>query len=433
MKVLIIGGGLNALESAIFFMEQGAQVRVLASSFGHRYFDLSQLSSFTKKITCHKSWDQLISSRLAKFSGNIEDRGLTPSYFDFTNNFIVPLKEKFRPYFREAQIKRVHKRFLNKDEKVPEHSRLIDLFRAVFEVDVKSAVENEESRELLSKIGPEVLSSLGESYESYEDFDFVIDASETYDFPKKMGPSGVFALNEKSLQDQNLFYGHQGLNDFYKKREEFSHVAIVGSGRIATLACLALTQWLKQEKNDRRITVITTESSPFEKFFKEEKQKDIAREMKKFLDEQISEYQKKIDLFEDEMMEWKMLDDFVRVKKVKPQVPQAKFHIYQGVNVTSLDRLIDRDGLFVTMEAPSFRSHNLEQDLKTLSVDAILVATGHQSAHQSADQGYLNLLKNEEGVYFVQEDLKQKREEKLHSIFNDMKRFFTRSGEFEES
>ena len=62
----------------------------------------------------------------------------------------------------------------------------------------------------------------------------------------------------------------------------------------------------------------------------------------------------------------------------KPQGPVAQFQVYIGCNVTSVDRLVDREGVFLTLEAPSFRQHNLQKGIKVINADAVLGVTGHR-------------------------------------------------------
>ena len=74
-------------------------------------------------------------------------------------------------------VERVHKRFLSLDEEVPGKSRLQDLFRVIFSNDPKNSIltQVESNPELFEKLGEEVLNSLNEAVESFEDFDLVID------------------------------------------------------------------------------------------------------------------------------------------------------------------------------------------------------------------------------------------------------------------
>jgi hypothetical protein len=46
--------------------------------------------------------------------------------------------------------------------------------------------------------------------------------------------------------------------------------------------------------------------------------------------------------------------------------------------VTSVDRLLDKNEVFVTIESPDFRKNKSETiELKTLAVDAVLVSQGY--------------------------------------------------------
>jgi hypothetical protein len=87
---------------------------------------------------------------------------------------------------------------------------------------------------------------------------------------------------------------------------------------------------------------------------------------------------------------------FGKVKIPRPLLPLAKLKIFQGYDITSIDRLLDREGVFVTLETPDFRDCALiPNDLKTLPADAILIACGVD--HD--DSIGIGLQQNEPGFY----------------------------------
>ena len=64
--------------------------------------------------------------------------------------------------------------------------------------------------------------------------------------------------------------------------------------------------------------------------------------------------------------------------------------------MTSVDRLLDRKGVFATIERPAFRSENGEEDLKTLAADAILVVRGNEKRNIAP-----TIEHNEPGYYVI--------------------------------
>ena len=62
-------------------------------------------------------------------------------------------------------------------------------------------------------------------------------------------------------------------------------------------------------------------------------------------------HQKNKEQFETKLRDWRDLDDFVQVKIPKPIEPTPLLVIHQGYDVTSVDRLLDRKGVFATIES----------------------------------------------------------------------------------
>src|SRR5690606_21044475 len=126
---------------------------------------------------------------------------------------------------------------------------------------------------------------------------------------------------------------------------------------------------------ERRITLVTTAQEAFAR------QTDLPAEIAGPLRDAQEEWERRVSEFEIKISEWKELDPHVKAKVPRPQEPERKLRFLTGYNVTSLDRLIDRPGVFVTLERPQFRA---EESLLTLGCDAVVVATGHRDREEFA-------------------------------------------------
>ena len=86
----------------------------------------------------------------------------------------------------------------------------------------------------------------------------------------------------------------------------------------------------------------------------------------------------KIIQFEKDLHHWRDLEPHIKAKTPQPVEPRSQINFLTGYNVSALDRLLDREGLFVTLEMSPFREdYNPEKEMVTLAADTILVATGH--------------------------------------------------------
>jgi hypothetical protein len=266
----------------------------------------------------------------------------------------------------------VHKRFLHKSESIEDRSRLHDLFRVIYSVNPKDSIlaQVAENQEIFNQLGEDVLKSLHQPVESFEDFDLVIEATGRGRAPCHMGAAHVPALNELNLKgNAPLFYEKNIFTDF--SFEGKNHVIVIGDSESSILTLLKAQRWLYSQK-ENSLTWIT--HSPVGRsfhhpWFNRELHHVLLGAEELFENEKIH--------FEEKMREWRDLEDYMKAKVAKPVEPEPKIKIFQGYNVTSVDKLLDRQQVFVTIESPDFRSYaSVSKDLKTLAADAILVCNG---------------------------------------------------------
>ncbi len=395
MKVAICGGGVLALEMASFILDQRAQAKVFSPDLGGKLLKLGDLLSDSSAQDWSQTFDGLLSDvdwkkmvtpwslRLMQEAEvalsqefmedlNRADREL--SFQEYIDYYFLPLCELMKSVTKPSRVVRAHKRFLSRKEDIKNKSRLHDLFRLVYEIDAQKGLEEQKQMapEAFEKFSQEVIDSLGKSFEGFEDFDYVVDASGHYSHPLWMGPAGTYALNEKEVDPKSVFYGVQSLEAFISIAKNSNRVTIIGSGLISGLAFLAAS---KLRPNHLRL--ITTESRPFNALVQSKKFKNLSAQVLNALQSAQEDYQKDIEQFEQKIKEWKELEPHVRAKKPRPAEPLPRLEVYTGTNITSVDKLVDREGVFLTLESPDFRESNLEDGLKTIDGGVIFVGNGH--------------------------------------------------------
>jgi hypothetical protein len=357
MKLAIIGSGPLAISAAVHFHKLGAEVILFQRGplGGGIHFSLEHFPDLDLK----RYWE----NEIVPLIEYVEENG-------------IALK---------GEVLRIHKRFLSDDEIIEnERTRLADLFRVVYSVNPADAIlkQVEENPEIFKQLGEEVVKSLHLPVESYIDFDLVIEATGSGKKLRMMGPGGVPALNENNLKHNSPFYYEKEIFSKFSEKG-LKSLVLVGEGPLAELTLMKLTPWLFAE-DDRRLYWIRHTTT------------DIAGLHIVKVSNKTFEKQKIV--FENKLREWRDLDDFVKVKIPQPLEPIQKLTIYSGFNVTSVDKLLDQNQVFVTIESPDFRkdrSENLE--LKTLPVDAVLVSQGYfpesvlKMGMASKEPGYFQL------------------------------------------
>ena len=374
MKMAIIGSGPLAIFAAHHFDQMGAEVVL---------FQKNPLGGNIRLL------DQYFPNMEITFENKND------SIENFLNTKLIPIIENIEAnsITKVGEVLRVHKRFLNRAETIENRTRLHDLFRVIYSVNPKEAIlkQLEENPEMFKQLGDQVINSLHTPVESFEDFDLVIEATGYGKPPLPMGPSNARALNENNLKNSpELLYGKVIFSklDFTNKK----NIVVVGEDETAILALLKCKDWLFENATN---TLSWITSAPKNK---KHSHNWINLELEKLMTLSQSLFDQEKFSFEQKMREWRDLEDYIQAKVPKPIEPIAKLKIYDGFNVTSVDRLLDREGIFVTIEAPDFRNFTQsEMDLKTLPADVVLVATGFDSQNSLG----VGLINNEPGYFHL--------------------------------
>lgn len=353
MKMAVIGSGPIAILTASHFDQMGADVTLFQRSplGGNLRFLLDHFPDF--KINYKKS---------------------ITTIKEFFENEIVPAVTELEKYglTKSGDVLRVHKRFLHPEESVEGRTRMHDLFRVVYSMNPKETIlkQLEENPELFEQLGAEVVNSLHKPVESFLDFDLVIEATGRGRTPAPMGAGRSLALNENNLRESSLLFYER---DIFTKLslEDKKSIVLVGSGVSLKLSLLKLKDWLL-ENPARELHWVTHQ--------KAETSCGIGwldQEVESFYQEVTRRFEESKAVFETKLREWRDLEDYVKVKIPKPQEPTSQLVIHEGYDVTSVDRLLDRAGVFATIESPDFRHFSKAQgDMMTLSADAICIANG---------------------------------------------------------
>lgn len=383
MKIAICGMGPAGLEASIHFYQLGAEIKIFeANTFG------GSLLAFPQDEKMEGSWEE-ITSEFGR-SLTIESNTLTqkPTVAEYLNQYFFPLIQKMNlsSYTQKAQVKRVHKRFLQIDQEIPGTTRLRDLFRLVYVSEVKIDEANQEYyNDLVTKLGAEVVNSLKESIEHYEDFDLILDCTGPYAKPLLAGPSGTFAIGEERLKNSpQLVYGLPQALTKIKNLKDEGEIALYGTTVESAMALVQLEDWVFTAGNHLRL--LSIETNPFENLAKSKNsfEKEIGEKAKNVLKRNADAFASDIKIFENKVEEWKNLDDYIRAKIPKPAEPMKRIEAIIGGVVTALDKLIDQEKIFLTIEFPEFLTNNATTDLITLGQDLVLILNGHQAASHLA-------------------------------------------------
>lgn len=352
MKLAIIGSGPLAIFCARHFDQLGAEVVL---------FQKNALGGNVRFLLDHFPQMEIQFNNNQKSLEQFWNEELVPAVLDLEKKEIT----------KAGEVLRVHKRFLHPGESIPDKSRLHDLFRVIYSVNPKESIlkQLEANPDMFKQLGEQVVNSLHMPVESFEDFDIVIEARGRGKAALPMGPSNALALNESNIRvNAPLLYE----KDIFTKLnfEGKKHLVLVGDNESAILTLLKCKEWIF---SDPTHVLSWVTYSPARKI---RENQWLNTELIKLLDFSASEFDKAKIEFEKKMHEWRDLEDYVKVKIPKPIEPQAKLKIFEGYDVTSVDRLLDREGVFATLETPDFRENTEPNDLRTLPAETIMIACG---------------------------------------------------------
>jgi len=400
MKMAIVGSGPQAILAAHHFDKMGAEVSL---------FQRSPLGGNLRSLL----------ETHPQFKIEYEQTEITLK--EFFEKVIVPAVSELEEFnlTKHGDVLRVHKRFLTKTEAVPNRTRLHDLFRVVFSRNPQETIvkQMEESPELFAHLGEEVIQSLHKPVESFDDFDIVIEARGLGKTPNPMGAGNSLALNENNLKDSSLLYYEK---DIFTKLdlENKKTIILVGSGPSCMLALLKFNDWLLASPGHELHWVTNEKASKLSGV--------------KWLDQQVAAFRTEIEerfdkaklTYETKIREWRDLEDYVKVKVPKPIEPTPLLVVHEGYDVTSVDRLLDREGVFTTIESPDFREFATKpSDMMTLAADALCIACGVSADSLAGD----SMQAAEPGFYVLNSLTIDAALEEIKTIEQDILNYFKKA------
>lgn len=424
MKIAVIGSGLVAFESALEFYLEGAEVKIIGRGrpLSKLYF-YSQTESF-KDLPLE---GDLFTTSNGRDFISLQDAPAT--YKSFWDNYAAPLTKKMMELglYHQREVLRVQKRFLDPEEEIEGRSRLLDLFRLTYGLNPSGMVEEQikENPELEEKLGPEILSSLKNQVESFEDFDLVFDCRGDYQRPIPLGAGHHYALNEKSVAALGgISYG---LPSFEKLEELKGHktLTLVGSGLASAIVTLALEDWLKEPAHV--LNIISSEKSLFKKVLAgNQLDSELKEKLRTLIGTSMEKWRQACLKTEKELHEWRDLPIHEKNKIPQPQFPEPQLRLFEGYSVSSVDRLIDRDGLFLTLEIPEWRDAE-KKELVTVAQDHVIAVVGYR-----LDPRFCEGLSKDEPGYFTfftngQQQTPKASLERLPLVKSEILKFFSRA------
>lgn len=255
-----------------------------------------------------------------------------------------PKEDNPQGLFKLAEVTQIHKCFLAPKETITGSSRLADLFRVTYQV-------------------PD------QPFTHYEDFDIVIDARGTKDFPKTLSASEALAVGEEREDIQDfLHYGLLSEKTFAETIGESKKVLLVGAGSSLGKSLGFFDDWIFQS-GDHQLNLVSHLSDPLSLCSSDQKVQKILEQESIQLEQAIENYKKECEHYDG-------LESYIKVKHSKPIPPTGRISKFFNHNIVSLDRLEDREGLFVTIEGAPFRLGYEDMQLKTLHVDKVICANG---------------------------------------------------------
>jgi hypothetical protein len=304
-------------------------------------------------------------------------------------------------------VTQIHKRFVLKNETIPLKTRFHDLFRVCYEVDPNDSIYQD-------KITEEIKQNLKNKLEFFEDFDVVVNSLKSTNTPKPVGID-YWAIGEKNLRNSNgLNYGH---SDLPANVNEINEIAILGTSQEVVELLIKLENWLMQDR-EKRIFLISPEASPIDKLKKEFL---TNTRLIPFFQNIDDNFQKQIQEFQNNLNSWNSLEDYEKAKYPRPMEPIPQLVVFSGHQATALDRLIDKNRFFLTIEKPDFRDclehkENGVIDLKTIGVDLVYALHGFND-HPELDK---NLSEDEIGYF------KMKSQDQISEMKSDLLKRFSR-------
>lgn len=391
MKIGIIGGGPLAIEMSLHLVNLGAEVSIFSPFLGGKIKLFGEEKLLIRQMEkMPRPWSEITTAEGRKVLVDQKEKSnelpfnleLTPTIIEYWEKYLRPLSEfvQKKGIHNEGKVVRVQKRFLGLDEEIEGRTRLLDLFRVVYLTNPNEESFSEKSldKKTLDSLGDNVIDSLKTPMEQFDDFDIVIDATGVLSNPCKMGPSSTLALNENSYTlSGHVFYGVENLKRLLPLKDEINKLTIVGSGESSGKLLLNFKDLIENES--LHVSLVTSEVKPFQEILNNENKEPFSKELNQFLNDRKATFEDKRVSYEKSLREWRDLEDYMKAKIPKPKEPSKNPSFFSGFNVTAIDKLIDREEVFVTIEDAPFRKTS--NSVKTIPCDKVAVLTGYKCSH----------------------------------------------------
>lgn len=428
MKIAVIGSGPVAFEAALDFYLEGAEVKIIGKRRPLSKLHFFGTTSPFKDLSIDPA---LFMTSLGRDFIGLESKVKEDSmtYEELWESYCAPLSQKMmeQGLYLNREVLRVQKRFLDPEEEIKGRSRLHDLFRVTYGLNPSGMVEEQikENPELKEKLGADILASLKNQVESFEDFDLVFDCRGDYQRPIPMGAGHHYALNEKSVAALGgISYGLPSFDQLEELKKN-KVLTVVGSGLASAYTVLALESWL--EEKSHILNIISSEKSLFKRVLSEDKlPSELKEKLKSLIGTSMEKWRQECLKTEKELHAWRDLPLHEKNKVPQPQFPEPQLRLFEGYSVSSVDRLIDREGLFLTLEIPSWRDEE-KKELVTVAQDHVIAVVGYRLDPRFCE----GLCDDEPGHFsFISNEQQQNPKaslERLPLVKSEILKFFSRA------
>jgi hypothetical protein len=343
MKIGILGSGPLAVEISCRILAVGGEVQLWtekneASMLCDPYLPWKQLTT---------SWGR----EQLNWVLPLEER---PSWDQYNQHYLLPLKNLFSvdTYCDPSKVDRVQKCRTGLQERLSDNERFQDLFRVVSRSD--------------------------EDFEKYQEVDVVIDAREYHSRMYFAGIGGpAIGELEPRIQDFIHYLPFTKLeSDQIQKR-----LLMVGEGDMFLRQIYYLLKKQKElyPEDESLLYIVSNHDLSLSTLSEQTKDTDFKILFNELILELEQKQKAKEIIYHQQVDEWNELESFEKVKKKRPVSPQASFEYISLSGILSIDRFLDQEELFVTLEK---KDHELNNSLRTVRVNRVVVSHSFRQDYQ---------------------------------------------------
>ncbi len=222
------------------------------------------------------------------------------------------------------QIYSIQKRFRSQFD--GEKNRFKDLFRVIYKITPK-----------VSEKDLSLDKTLADVFESFEDFDIIIDAQFSTRKPNLLRVCPEYVIGE-----------NQCLSFLEMVQKESS---LASENIIVNLASLSLELLLKDKEaifQKKKIVLLIHENQKIEEHLSEEEK----LQWQNFIQDLTHFHQQELQDYAQKLTEWEELENFEKAKIKKPIIPVSGLSIYFESKILAISKLSDQKNIFITLESP---------------------------------------------------------------------------------